>query len=211
MTSSTIRIRCAIRHVFSVEGSCVWRRRSRKNYLANWRGRGDIRVVPLVFCRRWPSVAGYGEETLLRGSLAAAKCRSRVNNPLRFGTGRNLWSHQRFDKRARKFIGGKERDGAENGGERPRARWWHFFVGQPWRRNWRCFELLDETRPRCFTIARDPERATGARSAVVNVRARGIFSNPAQPRNFRFWLKERQIEIATSNPKTMPKYSGIKS
>lgn len=31
----------------------------------------------------------------------------------------------------------------------------------------RCFELLDETRPRCFTTARDPERAIGARSVVV--------------------------------------------
>lgn len=50
-------------------------------------------------------LTGSGEEMLLRGLLVAAKCRSRVNNPLRFRTKGDLWSHQRFDKRARKFIG----------------------------------------------------------------------------------------------------------
>lgn len=43
--------------------------------------------VPLAFRRgwRWTSGADIGEVTLLRGPLVAAKCRSRVNNPLRFG------------------------------------------------------------------------------------------------------------------------------
>lgn len=81
--------------------------------------------------------------------------------------------------------------------ERTRARWWHFFVGQSWRR---CFELLDETRPRCFTTARDPERVPpGARSTVV--KREGPSANVPPP----IWRNRETLDFVVRGKKKQKK------
>lgn len=120
MTSSTIRIRRAIRHVFPVKGSCVWRRRSRKNYLANWSGRGDIRCAGCVSPSVTYSVAGTVGKRYCGGRWRPRNVGRALITRSGSGPG-EIYGPTNVLTSARGNLSAVEREGEESGGERRRG------------------------------------------------------------------------------------------